>query len=339
MSVYIDRKFLGLVQYRLERFSQKKPDLYNFRCPYCLDSKKSKSKARGYIYRKENNYFYRCHNCGAGTTFANFLKEVDPSVYKQYVLEKYAEGNNKHSPVEKPDFEELKGNAFDHFANKPKTLSLTRVSDLPESHYARDYILNRRIPEKFWNEIYFTENFKDFMDADFPDHGKADLPNDDRIVLLFTDEKGNPTVVAGRALGNSKMRYISVQVAEHDRKFFGTHRLDRTKPAFVVEGQFDSMFLDNCLATGDSHLVSAPEIYPQMDWTLVYDNEPRNKEIARQLEDAIDKGYKVCIFPADLPYKDINDMAMAGVDIMKLITENTAKGIPAVLKFMQWKRI
>lgn len=339
MSVYIDRKFLGQIQFRLERFSQKKPDLYNFRCPYCFDSKKSKSKARGYIYRKGNDYFYRCHNCGAGTTFSNFLKFLDPYAHKQYVLEKYSEGNNKHSPVEKPDFEELKGNAFEHFASKPKTLSLTRVSDLPDSHHAKDYILNRRIPEKFWNEIYFTENFKDFMDTDFPDHGKADLPEDDRVVLLFTDEQGNPMVVAGRALGNSKMRYISVKVAEHDRKLFGTHRLNTKVPAYVVEGQFDSMFVDNCVATGDSHLVGAVELYPKVDWTLIFDNEPRNREIARQLEDAIDKGCKVCIFPSDLPYKDINDMVIGGVDVMKLIAENTVQGIPAMLKFMQWKRV
>lgn len=339
MSVYIDRKFIGLIQFRLERFAQKNPDLYNFRCPYCHDSKKSKTKTRGYIYRKGNDYFYRCHNCGEGTTFGNFLKFVDPNSYKQYVLERYAQGDNCHAPVEKPDFEELKGNAFEHFNSQPKTLSLTSISDLPESHYARDYILNRQIPEKFWKEIFYTEHFKNFMDHDFPDHGKDDLPEDDRIVLLFTDVQGNPTVVAGRALGNTKMRYISVKVAEHDRKLFGTHNLNTKIPAYVVEGQFDSMFIDNCVATGDSHLVGVLDLYPNVDWTMVFDNEPRNKEIVRQIEDAIDKGCKVCIFPSDLPYKDINDMVCSGVDVDKLIAENTVQGIPAMLKFMQWKKV
>ena len=318
---------------------QKSPDLYNFRCPYCHDSKKRKTKKRGYIYRKGNDYFFRCHNCGEGTTFANFLKFVDPGSYKQYILEKYSEGNNAHSPVEKPDFEELKGNVFDHFAKEEKKLSVTSVDELPESHFARDYIKNRGIPEQYWNEIYYTENFKEFMDADFPEHGKDDLPEDARIVLFFTDENENIQLVSGRALADTKMRYLSVTVTEHDRKLFGTHRLDPTKACYVVEGQFDSLFIDNCVATGDSSLASVLDIFPNADWTMIYDNEPRNKDIVRQIERTIDKGCKVVIFPEDLEEKDINDMVLAGYDIKKLIQENTVQGIPAMLKFIKWKRV
>lgn len=339
MSVYIDRNFIGLIQFRLEQFVQKSPDLYNFRCPYCHDSKKRKTKKRGYIYRKGNDYFFRCHNCGEGTTFANFLKFVDPGSYKQYILEKYSEGNNAHSPVEKPDFEELKGNVFDHFAKEEKKLSVTSVDELPESHFARDYIKNRGIPEQYWNEIYYTENFKEFMDADFPEHGKDDLPEDARIVLFFTDENENIQLVSGRALADTKMRYLSVTVTEHDRKLFGTHRLDPTKACYVVEGQFDSLFIDNCVATGDSSLASVLDIFPNADWTMIYDNEPRNKDIVRQIERTIDKGCKVVIFPEDLEEKDINDMVLAGYDIKKLIQENTVQGIPAMLKFIKWKRV
>jgi transcription elongation factor Elf1 len=339
MSVYIDRKFIGLIQFRLEQFIQKSPDLYNFRCPYCHDSKKRKTKKRGYIYRKGNDYFYRCHNCGEGHTFGNFLKFVDPGSYKQYVLEKYSEGNNAHSPVEKPDFDELKGIAFEKFAKEEKQLSVTSIDQLPESHFARDYIRNRGIPEKHWNEIYYTENFKEFMDADFPNHGKDDLPEDKRIVLFFTDENGNTTLVSGRALEETKMRYLSVTVTEHDRKLFGTHHLDPTKACYVVEGQFDSMFLDNCVATGDSSLASVLDVFPNADWTMIYDNEPRNRDIVRQIERTIDKGCKVVIFPEELPEKDINDMVLAGRDVKKLIKENTVQGIPAMLKFIKWKRV
>jgi len=254
-------------------------------------------------------------------------------------LERYSQGDNAHAPVEKPNFDELKGNVFDHFEKEEKKLSVTSIDNLEESHFARDYIRNRGIPEKFWNEIYYTENFKEFMDADFPDHGKDDLPEDKRIVLLFTDEDGNATLVSGRALEDTKMRYISVTVIEHERKLFGTHNLDTTKPAFVVEGQFDSMFLDNCVATGDSSLASVLDVFPNVDWTMIYDNEPRNRDIVRQIEKTIDKGCKVVIFPEDLEEKDINDMVLAGHDVKKLIEENTVQGIPAMLKFISWKRV
>lgn len=344
MSIYVDRKFIGLIQYRLERFTQKNADLYNFRCPFCLDSKKSKIKARGFIYKMDNinSYAYRCHNCGKSISFGHFLKEIDDTAYKQYVLEKYAEGRSgTHTPVQKPDFSSLKGNAAEYFRTHPKNLSISKICELPEGHYARSYILNRRIPERFWNEIYYTDKFYDFLNADFPDHGKKpeEVPNDERIVLLYTDHNGYVTHVAGRALSNTKLRYVSIKVSDEDRKVYGLHRLDFSKPAIVVEGQFDSLFLPNCVASGDSSLTSVVDHYPQLNWTVVFDNEPRNREIAKQLERAIDKGYNVVVYPVGLEQKDINDMVLAGIDVEQLVRENTCKGAIAMIKFQRWKRV
>jgi hypothetical protein len=107
----------------------------------------------------------------------------------------------------------------------------------------------------------------------------------------------------------------------------------------VVEGQFDSLFVDNCVASGDSNLLGVVDYFATGDWTLIFDNEPRNREIVRNLERAIDKGYKVVIFPSDLEQKDINDMVLAGHDVMTLIRENTYKGALAMLRFQRWKRV
>ena len=104
MSVYIDRKYLLLMSSRLDRFSQKKDDLYNFRCPLCGDSKKNTLKARGYVHRKANDYYYMCHNCGVSTTFGNFLKSIDETMYRQYTLDRYKDGENGHSNYKKPKF-------------------------------------------------------------------------------------------------------------------------------------------------------------------------------------------------------------------------------------------
>jgi len=275
-------------------------------------------------------------------SFGHLLEFIDGTTYKQYVLEKYCEGSNRHAPVEKPTFENLKGNAAEYFRNHPKNLGISKICDLPENHSARAYILNRHIPEKFWNEIFYTEKFFDFLNADFPDHGKKEkeVPNDERLVLLYTDKSGFVTHVAGRALDkNNKLRYISIKVSDEDRKIFGSHRLDLGKPAYVVEGQFDSLFLDNCVASGDSNLAGILDALPSGDWTLVFDNEPRNKEIVRSLERAIDKGYKVVVFPSDIEQKDINDMVLAGIDVKTLVRENTYKGAVAMLKFLRWKRV
>jgi transcription elongation factor Elf1 len=268
MSVYIDRKYLAFVSSKLEQFKQKKQDLYNFRCPYCGDSKRNKIKARGYVYRKENDYFFICHNCGKSTTFAKFLEQTDGTTYKQYILERYSSGETGYgSNVKKPDFEQLKGNAHARFqsagnnsrGDSTTVESLERtwrtfkdysIVNLPDGHYARDYIKKRKIPEKFWDEIFFTPKFLDFLDKEFPQHGKDEVPNDDRIVLFYTNEKGEITNVAGRALSDTKIRYVTVKVSD-EKKVFGLHRLRKQERIYVVEGQFDSFFIPNCIASGE----------------------------------------------------------------------------------------
>jgi len=72
-SSYIDVKYINLCSSVLERFKQKRTNLWNFRCPICGDSKKSKTKCRGFVYEKKNKYFYKCFNCNYGTSFNKFL--------------------------------------------------------------------------------------------------------------------------------------------------------------------------------------------------------------------------------------------------------------------------
>ena len=84
MSSYIDLKFINEISGRLGQFKKKGDNLFNFRCPHCGDSKKSKTKARAYLYRVKNDMFFKCHNCGQGQNFANFLKFVDPTMSVSY---------------------------------------------------------------------------------------------------------------------------------------------------------------------------------------------------------------------------------------------------------------
>ena len=123
---YIDTRFINLVSSRLQKFKKVKPDLYNFRCPVCGDSKKHKNKARGYLYAVKNNTNFKCHNCGASLSFNNFLKQIDTSLHKQYVMEKFKEGfaGGRNFVVEEPKFE------FKKPVFKQK-LDLPRASEVP----------------------------------------------------------------------------------------------------------------------------------------------------------------------------------------------------------------
>jgi hypothetical protein len=343
MSVYIDRKFLLLVSSRLERFAQKNEDLFNFRCPICGDSKKNKLKARGYIFRKNNDYFYTCHNCHSGSTFSRFLKHVDSNLHSQYTLERYTNGENGHSNYEKPKFNLEGPKPSERLKSKInlQNIELKSINKLNPDHPAVKYIESRGIPEKYWKELFYHNAFKDFLDASFPEHGKEDIPNDARIILFYTNEKGDITNVAGRALGSSHIRYCTVKLTD-EKKLFGLHRLQLSETVYVLEGQFDSFFLSNSIASGDSNLCSVAEYLKDSNCVLVYDNEPRNKEIVKQISRAIEGDYTVCLFPEDAPGKDINEMIQNGMsvdDIKNMINANTFSGLTAKLRFTSWKKV
>ena len=76
---------------------------------------------------------------------------------------------------------------------------------------------------------------------------------------------------------------------------------------------------------------------------LVYDNEPRNKEIIKKIEEVIDLGYRVCIWNDKriTEYKDINDMIMSGLsesEVVDIINSNTVYGLSAKLQLMEYKK-
>jgi len=105
----------------------------------------------------------------------------------------------------------------------------------------------------------------------------------------------------------------------------------------VVEGPFDSTFLNNsvalCGSDGDVRCLEGSDII------FVYDNEPRNREIVRKIESCIQSGNRVVIWPSGVGEKDINDMVLAGHDVQSMIESNTYKGLEAKLKFNLWKKI
>ena len=101
----VDSKYIGLISSRLQKFKRVKSNLYNFRCPICGDSQKHKNKARGYIYPFKADMNFKCHNCGASTTFSSFLKTIDSTLHKQYVMEKFKERNvGRGSIIPEPEF-------------------------------------------------------------------------------------------------------------------------------------------------------------------------------------------------------------------------------------------
>ena len=349
MAISTDSKYVRLVSSRLRNFKQKNTNLWNFSCPYCGDSKTNKLKARGYMYAKGNDLFYRCHNCGVGTNVANFLKHVDPSVHDEYIMEKYKSGtaNTSNTHQWKPESTPrivTQPPKFGHIEKRRIFEHAEWVSDLPSGHFCLNYVQNRDIPKEHYDKLLFTSNYKAFCDALIPDHGK-ELVEDARLIIPFYNYQNELIAVSGRALENSsyKLRYVTLRTNDStDKLIYGVDRVDLTKRVYLVEGPIDSLFLDNCVASGDANLGLTVKNIHAKEVTLVFDNEPRNKEVCKLIENAIKSNNNVVIWPDGIEGKDINEMVLNGMstgEIQEIIDSNTFYGLEAIAKFTFWKKL
>ena len=337
MSIFIDRKYLHLVSPKLLRFSKKKDDLYNFRCPFCGDSSTNKLKCRGFIYRKKNDYFFRCHNCNLGHTMYNFLEFVDPNVCKQYALERFSNGEDRNQNYEKPKFDIPKPQF------KKKLIDLPTIKSLPADNIAKIYVESRKIPLEKQNNLYYCTNFKEFCTKfSVPEEKLHNLPEDDRLIIPFVDSHDNLIAFQGRDLHDGKIRYITIKLMEESPKIFGLNTVNMRNMVYVVEGPIDSLFVDNSIATADSNLSFAETVVNKNNMVLVFDNEPRNISLVKIIEKSIKNDFTVALWPQSISEKDINDMFISGKtksEIKSIIDSNTFSGLRAKLEFNNWRKV
>ena len=331
---FVDQKYIGLVSSRLEKFKQVKTGLYNFRCIYCGDSQKNKNKTRGYIYGYKNDHNYKCHNCGVSKSFTNFLKDIDSSLYDQYVMERYKNGSTgKGSNTPEPKF------TFEKPKFTKKAFDLPSIAELNKEHSARIYLENRKIPQDFLSKLFYCEKFKQWTNEQKEtfESTKYDEP---RIIIPLINN-GEIFGFQGRSLSKKpKVKYITIILDENQPKIYGLDRIDWNKTVYVVEGPFDSMFINNSIAMVGADIDKMFFITNfETNFVMVYDNEKRNKEMTARLEKSIEMKFPVVIWPKDLKEKDINDIVLSGQDVESMLKLNTYQGLEANLKFTNWKKV
>ena len=320
---FVDVKYINLISSRFQKFKRVKNNLYNFRCPICGDSQTNKNKARGYLYQIKNNTNYKCHNCGINVSFNNFLKQIDTQIHKQYIFEKFKEGNTgKNFTTQAPVLK------FEAPKFKPK-LDLPKASEDP---VAKAYLENRKLNS---DNYYYTEKFKEWTNSLRPTFDNVSKDEPRIIIPLFYQ---NILIgFQGRALGPSKVKYITIMLTDDAPKIYGLDKVQKNKSVYITEGPFDSTFISNsialCGADGDV------DKWGICDPVWVYDNEPRNREILSRISRVIEMGQKVIIWPSTIKEKDINDMVLSGLDVQSVIESNTYSGLEAKLKFTTWKKI
>lgn len=340
MSVYVDKKYISLLSPKLRNFKQRGEFLWNFSCPVCGDSQKNNLKARGYIYKRKEHFGFMCHNCGSTMGLQKFMKYIDPTLYNEYQLETFVQSNTTTKVdasefITKPDFKHIYNSDSDILFNS----GAARIKTFPPEFHARKYLEDRQVP---LTDIWYVSDFEDFVKKLYPWFDKT-LYKESRIIIPFYDADNNLLGIQGRAIGQSKIKYITIKTNENNPKIFGWNRVEVSKTMYVVEGPIDSLFLRNSLATMDASLYIAPSIVGfDKDYIFVYDNEPRNKQIVSNMRKTIDMGYKVCVWPDTIEQKDINEMVLAGMhpsEIQHIIDRNTHEGLMATMKLNQWSKV
>lgn len=348
--LWIEAKYVNIIGTRLRNFKRKSEYLWNFSCCFCGDSKTRKNAARGYVYRKGDKLNYDCKKCGIGMSVKNFVKRLDPELYSEMIFEMFIPPKREELPSFKPE-RPVFDKSYDPFK------ILKKVGDLPKDHFCRQFIEKRCIPLHAWDDLYFTPYFYTWCGEVLPGRYKVPKSKQDdepRLIIPFRNMKGEVTAFQGRQLvGDDKgQKYVYLALTKDEPLVWGLNNIDPNKPVYVLEGPFDAMFIPNAIACGGSELtgdLSRLDI-PKENFVIVYDNEPRSPHTIKKMKTAIERGYKVCIWPEYcIKEKDINDMVLARVEkwglptsceyIFLRIKDGTYLGISASLALADWKKV
>ena len=268
---------------------------------------------------------------------------------KEYSLERWKNGESGNSNYIKPK----ETNMFGMFS-KPKfkpnsslLKDLVSIDKLKSNHKAYEFCKMRKIPEKFYDILYYCDNFGSWMSKLDPEC--LAVGKEERLVIPFFNKDGDVIGAQGRLLSfkgeetaRTSARYITVKGDKSiDRLWYGLWRVDPKKRVYVVEGPIDSLFIPNTIAmVGAGAIENLHDRLMGTDVVYVLDNEPRNKQIINYMDRLINKDCKVCIWPTTIKEKDINDMiyTKSAKEIQKIIDNNTHSGLEARLHFRNWRR-
>jgi hypothetical protein len=241
-------------------------------------------------------------------------------------MEKFKDGHTgkRGAIVKEPEFK------FDKPVFKKKVKIGLPKATVNED--AKKYLEDRNIdPDKF----YYAERFKEWTNTMV--HTFDDLKYDEPRIIIPLIYKDELVGYQGRALGPSKVKYITVMLDDDAPKIYGLDNIRTDAPIYITEGPFDSTFICNAIAMCGADADISKWGVSNPVW--IYDNEPRNREITNRIAKTIDAGHSVVIWPDHIDLKDINDMVNSGLDVQSLVESNVCSGLQAKLKFTNWKKI
>ena len=312
----------------LKGFEKKSEELFQFRCPLCGDSRSSEKKKRGYLYLRDGQFFFSCHNCQANHRFDTFLRMINPFLYKEYKLDKFGgkRAGERTTPVKLSSAKPV-------FNKQPKQTKLP-------AHIFR-YLKERCLPA---DKFDYTEHFFRYINKlspgsfDMKKMGKYDHP---RLLIPLLDERGSMTGIQGRALNGELPKYYTIALTDDGKGVYGINGLDQSATIYVVEGSTDAMMIDNAVAVLDANYSRAARLFDPDLLVIIPDSDTRNRDIMKSVNKCVKAGLAVCLLPPDRVGNDLNEMAVGGMSkqaIKDLVDKYTYTGARLSLEFKKWRK-
>lgn len=356
----VDRSFISQIEGSLERFRERGDD-YNFRCPCCGDSKKSDTKARGWLRWKaeERAYRYSCYNCGESLTLLGLIKAVRPSLADAYTAAKFKEAGRsggleenraaRRALTAKPVFAPStapapiteppppvvapKGPPFPRFPD---------VKRIEEVDWALEYVASRHVPFEELAHIFVVDDIRDVA-ARIEAYKDTKFRRLSGILFPYYGVNGGLEYLQART-HDPNLRYITFEVSGGG-KLWGRHRIKDSGRIFLFEGAFDAVCVRNAAASGGVDLIRAAHLlrdeYPNAETCLVYDKDWKvNAEVYDQVIRAVDLGFTV-VFP-DGPQKDVNDLIVKSAwtpeQVEAMLNSRALSGLRAKLEIAKVRK-
>ena len=294
---YINEKALEYLPMQKLKVGNK----YNFRCPFCGDSKKSATKKRGWWYN--DTCSFHCFNCGTNLSGIKFLEAVSGSKYAQikdeYLRLYLKSGLNTSlssfvdTKVEEPKLFDIKSML------KPEW-------KCPLSDKAKEYLSNRKVLEApFLEDTLYSWYSK----------------KNEEYILIPWNLNGceGAYFQLNDFLKHREMKYIFPK--DSKKLVFGLDNIDVSWPYIICfEGVYDSLFVKNGIATGTKSISEyqyklISERYPHHTIVASFDND---KPGLCSYIKCIKQNRKLKYFKwfnTNTKQKDINDYVLAKGDV------------------------
>lgn len=299
------------------------PRKLNFACPICGDSDKKVSKKRGNLYLDTGAY--KCFNdgCMAYLPIGEFVAKMSKEhgiMLPSFILE----GEFKAAPVKRVENQLVRFLTSDTsslitITDVINRFSLKRLDMIPEESRAYQYIKGRCLD--------LIEDFGDCLYSD----------SSDNKVYIFNFDKRSGKVLGFsiRSLDkNAERKYIIKSYTDLSQIFYQTNlskalvedanflnnyfnilNIDFSKPIRMTEGQFDSMFITNCIATSGAS--KARSIFANLGaksaTQVLFDRDKAGKT---QMMNFIKQGYSVFLWNKAI--SDIKKRFSSTEDIMAI---------------------